>query len=125
VALPFYSTIGMPALAFANTVQNSSHAIILLILLRRALGSLHIRTTIPAILKICAAAALMGLVAWGALTLLSHIALFSLDHLSGQLLTVIVAGGLSAGVYFGAIALLKVEEMNLVKSALLAKLGKR
>jgi putative peptidoglycan lipid II flippase len=125
VALPFYSTIGMPALAFANTVQNSSHAIILFILLRRAMGSLHIRTTIPAILKICAAAALMGLVAWGALALLSHLALFSLDHLSGQLLTVIVAGGLSAGVYFGAIALLKVEEINLVKSAILAKLGKR
>ncbi len=42
VALPFWSTIGMPALAFANTVQNSLHAIILLVLLRMAIG--HLRT---------------------------------------------------------------------------------
>ncbi|HET8847067.1 MAG TPA: murein biosynthesis integral membrane protein MurJ, partial [Ktedonobacteraceae bacterium] len=41
VALPFFKTIGIPALAFANTVQNSSHAIILLFLLRGAIGSLH------------------------------------------------------------------------------------
>lgn len=125
VALPFFRTIGIPALAFANTVQNSMHAVILLILLRRAIGSLHVRTTIPALLKICASAVVMGGVAWGAMALLSHIALFSLDHLLGQLLTVIVAGGLATVVYFGAITLLKVEEINLVKGAILAKLGKR
>ncbi len=125
VALPFFRTIGIPALAFANTVQNSMHAVILLLLLRRAIGSLHVRTTIPSLLKICAAAALMGLVAWGALALFSHIALFSLNYLLGQLLTVIVAGGLASAVYFGAITLLKVEEVDLVKNAILAKLGKR
>ncbi len=125
VALPFYRTIGMPALAFANTVQNSSHAIILLILLRRAMGSLHIRTTIPAILKICLAAAFMAAAAWGVQLVLGHVALFSLDHLLGQLLTVIVAGGVATGVYLGLITLLKVEEINLVKGAVLAKLGRR
>src|SRR5436305_14475375 len=49
VALPFSQTIGMPALAFANTVQNSLHAIILLVLLRMAIGSMHVRKMIPAI----------------------------------------------------------------------------
>jgi putative peptidoglycan lipid II flippase len=125
VALPFYSTIGVAALAFANTVQNSSHAIILLILLRISIGSLHIRRTIPSVLKICVAAAVMGLVAWGAMTLLDHISFFSLDHLLGQLLTLIVAGGLAVGVYLGGILLFKVEEINLVKRAVLARLGKK
>jgi putative peptidoglycan lipid II flippase len=125
VALPFYSTIGVAALAFANTVQNSSHAIILLILLRLSIGSLHIRKTIPAILKICLSAVVMGLVAWGALTLLGRVPLFALDHLIGQVLTLVVAGGLAVAVYLGGILLLKVEEINLVKRAVLAKLGRR
>jgi putative peptidoglycan lipid II flippase len=125
VALPFYRTIGVAALAFANTVQNTSHALILLILLRMSIGSLHIRRTIPAILKICLAAVAMALVAWGAMTLLGHVSLFSLNHLVGQLLTVIVAGGLAVAVYVAGILLLKVEEINLVKRAVLAKLGKK
>ena len=125
VALPFYSNIGVAALAFANTVQNSSHALILLVLLRLAIGSLHIRRTIPAILKICLAAAIMGVVAWGALVLLAPISLFSLNHLLGQLLTLLIAGGLAVAVYVGAILLLKVEEIHLVRRAVLAKLGKK
>jgi putative peptidoglycan lipid II flippase len=125
VALPFFQTVGIAALAFANTVQNSMHAIILLLLLRRAIGSLHVRQTIPAILKISLAAAVMGIVAWGTMTLLGHLALFSLDHLVGQFLTLLVAGGLAAAVYVGGILLFKVEEINLVKDAVLAKLGKK
>ena len=125
VALPFYSTIGVAALAFANALQNSMHAIILLILLRRAIGSLHLRRAIPSVLKICVAAALMALIAWGALTLLGHVNLFSLNHLLGQVLTLLVAGGLATVVYLGAIWLFKVEEVGLVKNAILAKLGKR
>ncbi len=57
VALPFWSTIGMPALAFANTVQNSLHAIILLVLLRMAIGHIRIRELIPTVLKILVATA--------------------------------------------------------------------
>ncbi|MGH2509201.1 MAG: murein biosynthesis integral membrane protein MurJ, partial [Ktedonobacteraceae bacterium] len=125
VALPFYRSIGVPALAFANTVQNSTHALILLILLRRAMGVLHIRTAIPAILKICLAAVLMGAATWGALLLLGHVSLFSMQSLRGQFLTLIVAGGLAIAVYFGAVLLLKVEEVHLLKGAVLAKLGKK
>ncbi len=125
VALPFYRTIGVPALAFANTLQNSMHAIILLILLRRVMGALHIRTTFPVILKICLAAALMGLTTWLTLELLSHVSFFSLQHLVGQFLTVIVAGGVAVVVYVGAVLLLKVEEIHLLKGAVMAKLGKK
>lgn len=125
VALPFYGTIGLPALAFANTVQNSSHAIILLILLRMAIGPLHIGKTLSAILKICLAAVLMGGVAWGVQIGLSHIAFFSLSHFVGQLLTVVIAGGLAVVVYAGAVLLFKVEEVNMLKGIVMAKLHRK
>ncbi len=125
VALPFYSTIGMPALAFANTVQNTTHGIIMLILCRVVLGGLHIRRNLPALLKILGAALLMGFVAWLLQALLGHIALFSLETTSGALLTVIVAGGAAAVAYFGCVLLLRVEEVSLVRDAVLAKLGKK
>lgn len=125
VALPFYRTIGIAALAFANTVQNSSHAIILLFLLRRAIGPLHLRSAFPTLLKICGAALAMGLIAWGLLTLLGQISLFSLNNLSGQFLTVLIAGGGATVAYIGGILLFKVEEINLIKRAVLAKLGKK
>lgn len=125
VAWPLYSTVGVPALAFANTVQNSLHPIILLILLRLAIGPIRIRETIPATLKIGLATAAMVVVAWGLQIVLSHVALFSLDHLLGRLLTVLVVGGIAVGVYVVGVLLLKVEEVGLVKSAFLAKLGRK
>ena len=125
VALPFWQTIGMPALAFANTVQNSLHAIILLVLLRLAIGPMHIRQTLPTVLKILLATALLVAVAWGLQTLFSHIALFGLQSLSGELLTVLLAGGLATAAYFACVLLLRVEEVRLLKGAILAKLGKR
>ena len=124
VALPFWQTIGMPALAFANTVQNSLHAIILLFLLRLAIGSIRVRETIPALLKILIATAAMVAVAWGLQILFDHVALFSLAHLLGRLLVVIVAGVIAALVYIGLVVLLRVEEVRLVKVAVMAKLGR-
>jgi putative peptidoglycan lipid II flippase len=122
VALPFYSNVGMVALVLANTVQNSAHAIILLILLRLAIGPLHIRNNLLAFLKIGLAAALMGFATWGVLLVLDQIALFSVDHFIGQILTVLVAGGVAVVVYFGAIFLFKVEEVHLIKTVILTKL---
>ena len=125
VALPFYSTIGMPALAFANTVQNTSHALILLVLLRMAIGAIPVRQTIPTILKIALAAAVMVAVAAGLLWLLGHVALFSLSRLLGDLLTVVVVGGIAGAVYLGCVLLLNVEEVGLVKNAVMARLGRK
>ncbi len=125
VALPFYTTIGMPALAFANTVQIIMHTIILLILLRKAIGTIRVRQTIPTVLKIVLAAALMFATAWALQLLLNHVGFFTLSHLSGDLLTVIVAGGIASLVYTGGVLLLRVEEVGLVRNAVMAKLGKR
>jgi putative peptidoglycan lipid II flippase len=125
VALPFWSTIGMPALAFANTVQNSLHAIILLVLLRMIIGHLRLREIIPTVLKILVATAAMVAIAWGAQLILGHFKVFSLDRLLGQFLTVVIAGGLAVLVYLGAILLLRIEEIGLVKNAVVAKLGRK
>src|SRR6266487_4619157 len=125
IALPFWQTVGMPALVLANTFQNAMHPVIMLILLRLAIGSLRVLSTIPVVLKILLATAVMAAVALGLQLLLGHIPLFSLQHLLGQLLTVLVAGGLVAGIYLGLVFLLRVEEVGLVKTALLAKLGRK
>src|SRR6266571_168354 len=125
VALPFWSTIGMPALAFANTVQNSLHAIILLVLLRMAIGHLRLREIIPTVLKILVATAAMVAVAWGVQIILGHFKVFSLDRLLGQFLTVAIAGGLAVVVYLGTVLLLRIEEVGLVKGAVMAKLGRK
>jgi putative peptidoglycan lipid II flippase len=122
VALPFYRTVGMVSLVLANTVQNSAHAVILLILLRLAIGPLHLRNNLFVFLKIGVAAVLMGFASWGALLALQHIELFSLSHFIGQILTVLVAGGVAVAVYFGAIFLFKVEEVHLIKTVVSAKL---
>ncbi len=126
VALPFSGTVqGMPMLALANTVQNSMHGIILLFLLRFVIGPMKIRETLPTVLKVLVVTAAMVAVAWGAQVVLSHVHLFSLDTLLGSLLTVLVAGGLAVVVFFGGVLLLKVEEINMLKGAVLAKLGRR
>jgi putative peptidoglycan lipid II flippase len=124
VALPFWQTIGMPALALANAAQNIMHAVVLFILLRRAIGSLHLRGIVPALLKILLATAVLILVAWGLQYGLAH-ALSSVDTFIRSLIIVVVAGGVAGGIYFGLLVLLKVEEVSLLKGAVMAKLGKR
>ncbi len=125
VALPFWQTIGMQALVVANTVQNSLHAVILMVLLRMAIGPLLLREIIPAFLKISAATAAMVAVAWGLQALLGRVGLFSLNHLSGQFLMVMVVGLVAVGVYVGGVLLLRVEEVGLMKGIVMAKLGRR
>lgn len=121
VALPLWHTYGMPALPLANTAQIACHAIILLIWLRAVIGSLHLRKLLPTLLKLVLGAAVMYGFAWGAQRLLAHVSIFSLDHLLGRLLTVIVVGMPAAALYFGIVMLLKVEEVSMIKGALLAK----
>jgi len=125
IALPFWQTIGMPALVVANTVQNSLHAVILLVLLRIAIGPLRLREIIPAFLKISAATTAMVIIAWGLQVLLAHVGLFSLNHLSGQFLVVTVVGLVAVGVYIVGVMLLLVEEVGLMKGIVMTKFGRR
>lgn len=127
VAIPFSRTVGIAALAFANTVQNSSHAIILLVLLRMAIGPMHIRQMVPTVLKILIATVVLVAVAWAVQFGLAatHISFLSIDTLIGQFITVILAGGLAVLAFLSLVLALKVEEIGLLKGAVLAKLGKK
>ena len=67
----------------------------------------------------------MLVVAWGLQALLGHVALFSMNTILGQLLTIIVVGGIAGMIYIGGVLLLRVEEVALVRNAVMAKLGYR
>ena len=114
VAVPFYHTVGLPAMAFANAVQNSSHAVILFVLLTLAIGSLELRGLVGGLARLGLAAAGMTAVCWILLALLPRLSasLFSLQHLAGQLLTVLLVGGAGTCVYFVLAAWLRVEEVH-------------
>ncbi len=124
VALPFAQTIGLPALSFANALQNTSHAVILFVLLSLAIGSLGLRELANGAARICLAAAGMAAVCWGLLQVLPRLSpsLFSLDHLSGQLLTVLLVGGAGAVVYFTLARLVGVDEVSLLGGILRSRL---
>jgi putative peptidoglycan lipid II flippase len=124
VALPFWQTWGMPALAFANTVQNSLHAIILLLLMRRAIGPMHLGKLVPTIIKLLLAVAAMVAIAWSLQLLLAPLPLFSLTSFIGRLLTVSIVGITAGCVYFALVILLKVEEVTMLRGAIIAKLRK-
>src|SRR5262249_27135788 len=70
VALPFSATIGMPALAFADSAKNIGHALVLFGLLTLAIGDLGTRELLDGVGRILLAAAAMALVCAGLLRLL-------------------------------------------------------
>ncbi len=121
VAIPLRHTVGMPALAFANTVQNALRPIILIVLLRLAIGPLRIREMIPATVKICLATGIMIAVIWGLERLTSLSGWFSQNTLFTQLFSVLGIGGIATIVYFSSVTLLKVEETTLVRKAIAQK----
>jgi putative peptidoglycan lipid II flippase len=126
VAVPFYSTIGLPAMAFANAMQNSSHAVILLVLLSLAIGGLGLRALAGGVLRICLAAGGMAAVCWGLLAVLPRLGpgVFSLDHLHGQALTVALVGGTAAIVYFALAAWLRIDEVHMLGRIVRSRLGR-
>jgi putative peptidoglycan lipid II flippase len=124
IALPLVGSIGMPALAFAQSVQNSAHAIILLFLLRRALGPLAGEGLLAALGKICLASIIMGAICWGLLQLVNPLTLFNLQNLSGQILTVAITAGGGALAYFTLVHFFGLEEVRLLGGIVRRRLGR-
>lgn len=126
VAIPFAQSIGLPAISFANAMQNTSHAIILFVLLTLSVGNLGARELASGVARIGVAAAGMAGACWGLLALLPRLnpVLFSLDHLAGQLLVVTLVGGVGAVVYLALASVLKVREMQLLGDMVRRKLGR-
>lgn len=125
VALPFAGTIGMPAIAFANTALNSGHALILLVLLTLSIGSLGMRDLLPGLARILVASAGLGLVCAGLLWLLPRVlpSVFASTHFGAELLTVLVIGGAGTLTYFGLAVLLRIPEVSLLRAILASKFG--
>jgi putative peptidoglycan lipid II flippase len=98
-------------LALANSIQWISHALIMLVLLARRVGTLHsgvLRLTIKAL----GSSLLMGGATLGTVSLLQMFV--SGTGLSGELFMVASSGGIGLVVYVGLIKLLKVEEIDML-----------
>jgi putative peptidoglycan lipid II flippase len=114
VALLTIGPLEARGLALANAVQNSSHALILLLLLRRSLPGLNLGSAlVPFLARVVPANALVLvalLVAWPALS-----------HLGG-LIGLVAAGLLATVLYAAALLLLGVSEARAAVSLLRARL---
>ena len=126
VALPFSGSIGMPALAFGDSLKNASHAIILFVLLTIAIGNLGSRELLGGIWRIVLAAIVMTVICWALLNMLPALVphVFNTGKTTGQALIFLVAGGAGSAVYFALVSLLGVEEMRLISSIIRGRLGR-
>jgi peptidoglycan biosynthesis protein MviN/MurJ (putative lipid II flippase) len=106
VALATIGTLQARGLALADAVKNSSHAVILLFLLRRSIPGMRlISALLPFLARVVPSAAIVGgllLVAWPFLSVL------------GGLLGLLVAGVLASLVYVALLQALGVPEMRAV-----------
>jgi len=127
IAVPFAPTIGLPAIALANSALNSGQAIVLFVLLTLAIGNLGMRSLGGGLARIGLACAAMWAVCWAGLHFLPQLAphLFTLDNLRGQALTVILIGGAATTVYFALIVAFRLEEVNMLGAVIRARLGRR
>jgi putative peptidoglycan lipid II flippase len=116
VALGTYQRIGLPGMAFANAVQNSSHAIILFVLLTLTIGNLGARDLGAGILRIAAAALGMAAAGLGTLATLggSNPRVFTTSTTSGSLLLLVIAGTVASAVYLALAWLLRIPELALL-----------
>src|SRR5262249_44659444 len=127
VAVPFYTTVGMPALAFADAAKNTGHALVLFVLLTLAIGDLGAHELLDGVGRMLLAAVAMALVCVGLLRLLPALAprVFDTTTAGGNALIFLFAGGPGAIVYVAAAQRLGIEEVRLAGDILRRWLGGR
>lgn len=109
ILLPRYHILG---LALANTIQNSAHALILLVLLLISIGTLGGRGLPISIGTSLVAGGAMAATAGGLATVLApHL---NTRLLSGQAIDALIPIGIGALVYVAAAALLRSRELGLI-----------
>jgi putative peptidoglycan lipid II flippase len=117
VALASIGTLQAGGLALANAVQNSSHALILLFLLRRSLPGLRLGSALlPFLARVIPAAAVIGV-----LLLLTWPMLAPLGGLAGLTVAALLA---SAG-YVGLLLMLGVTEVRAIATLARARLTRQ
>jgi putative peptidoglycan lipid II flippase len=100
-----YALLGIPA---ADAIAYSLHLVILVALLRRAIGPFDLRAIAVTWGKALVAALVGGGAAWGVVTLTAGLA----GSRGGELVRVLAGGGIGLTAAFGALALLRVPEMR-------------
>ncbi|MFI5267401.1 MAG: murein biosynthesis integral membrane protein MurJ [Chloroflexota bacterium] len=120
VALTLVGPLGFRALVMANTIQNSLHGIILLVLLWRQVGGLRGYTLAESALKMLIAGAAMAVVAFLCAHALGSV--IGLDTFYGQVAELVIAGGAGLAVYVGAAAAMRVDEVHMVWNVVAARL---
>jgi len=112
VALPLLQPLGMPGLVLANTVQNSGHALVMLWLLSRLLGSVGGEGFGRFIVTIGAVTLLIALAAGGMLYV--QRVLTDGGGTIGLLALVVGGGGVLLLAYLGMLRLFKLPELSLL-----------
>ncbi len=114
VALSTIGVLQARGLALADAVKNSSHALILLFLLRRALPGLQLGASLgPFLARVVPAAIVVGLVLVGAWPVLSHL---------GGLIGLVAAAAIAVVVYGALLLALRVSEVYAVIGLVKARL---
>jgi putative peptidoglycan lipid II flippase len=114
VALATIGPLQARGLALANAIMNSSHAVILLVLLRRSLPGLRLGAALfPFLIRVIPAAALVGgcvVLVWPFLSVL------------GGFVGLVAAGAVTALVYTGLLLAFGVSEVHAVLGLVRARL---
>jgi len=129
VALVLIGPLGAVGLALANAIQNSSHALILLFLLRRSLPGLRLGSALlPFLVRVVPAASLVGVVlflawpvAWPVMAGLAFGA--PAATAVGGVLGLVIAGLAAALLYVGVLLALGVAEIHAVVGLVRARLS--
>jgi putative peptidoglycan lipid II flippase len=122
VALTLIHPLGFLGLVLADSAKHFSHAMIMLFLTRRQLGSLASMGLGQTVLK--------SLLAGGVMTAAMALLLLGINRVLGDsgllisLVTVVVVSGVGLLVYVGLITLLRVEEVGLLRRIIEQRLGR-
>ncbi len=118
VALTLLPSLGMLGLVLANAVQNTSHALVLLWLLNRLVKGVVDREMAGFLVRVVAAAAVMGVACQGVLSVAQPLAN------SGPLVALLVASATALGavVYVAVALVLRVGEVRELGALLLSRL---
>jgi putative peptidoglycan lipid II flippase len=120
--LAFVLGLGMVGLVLANSIQLTSHAVIMWLLLRRRVGTFAREQLPVAIGKVVLASAVMGVAAYLSLNVLRMVA--PGDGLLARAVLVVGAGAVGLLVYAFGVTRLGVQEVNLAVSMLRRRSGR-
>jgi putative peptidoglycan lipid II flippase len=116
VALTLMRPLGMLGLVLADSAKHFSHALTMLVLTRRRIGRLtDLRLGVTAGKALLAAGVMAGLMALILKRMSTVVGGWLAGGLLSNLILVGVAGGIGALVYLGLAALLRVEEIGLIR----------